>query len=157
MTTNLQSTSFLPKQKNFPNDNSQVLGVELDKAYIEIASRLNERTIGTFGVNFPITTGEQWYIVGGNQKQHTLRQVYIFTSTNTIAHGINLTQMDRFTRAFGEFTDGTNWYGAIHGSNVAIVGQISFFIDPTNITFLVGAGAPVVNRGNIVLEWLSQF
>jgi hypothetical protein len=155
MTVNLQQSPYLPRQRNFPVDNAQVLGIELDKAYIEIAQRVNERTIGLFSVNLPSITGESWYLSGQPRKQQTLRQVYQVSSTAPIPHGIIFSQIMGFSRLFGQFTDGTNWYGLIAGSNVPIAGQISFFLTPTNITFLVGAGAPALVSGFVVLEWLS--
>lgn len=154
-TTNLQTTPYLPRQRNFPKDDAQVLSVELDKTYIEIASRMNERTIGIYANNFPIVTGNKWYLTGGNRIQQTLRQVYPITSTAPVAHGINFAQISGFVQLYGTYTDGTNWYGLIAGSNTAIAGQISFYLTPTNITFLSGGGAPTLTKGFVVLEWLS--
>ena len=34
MTVNLQNSPYLPRQRNFPNDSAQALGVVLDKTYI---------------------------------------------------------------------------------------------------------------------------
>lgn len=158
MTTNLQNSPYLPRQRNFPSGNSQELGVELDKSYIEIASRVNERTIGLFAVGFATITGEGWYLSGQPNKQQTLRQVYTASApnaTNPIPHGINFASIDRFTAMYGQYTDGTNDYGLISASNVAIAGQITFYLTPNNIEFLVGAGAPTVTQLTLVLEWLS--
>ena len=104
MTTNLQFSPYLPRQRNFPTDNAQVLGVELDKTYIEIAQRVNERTIGLFSVNLPSITGENWYLQGQPRVNQTLRQVYQFGpiapgTELDIPHGIlNFTQ---FTKIYG--------------------------------------------------------
>ncbi len=68
-----------------------------------------------------------------------------------------MADIDQFTRMYGQYTDGTNWYGLIAASNVAIPGQITFHVTPTQIIFVVGAGAPFLTRGNIVLEWLAVF
>jgi len=152
-----QTSPYLPLQRHFPADNTKSLGIELDKTYVDIANKVNARTIGLFALNTQIVTGEQWYISGQPQNQQTLRQLFTFTSTATIAHNINFAATDRFTLCYGEYTNGTNWFGLIHGSNVAIAGQISFYITPTNIVFLVGAGAPALTKGNIVLQWLSNF
>lgn len=156
MSINLQIVPYLPLQRNFPNDSPQELGVELDKAYVDIAQRVNERTIGLYAINYQTVTGNRWFLAGQPKRQQTLRQVYIFTTTASIPHGINFTKISRFTLTYGNFTDSTNWYGLISGSNVAIAGQISFYLTPTNIVFLVGAGAPAITNGSIVLEWLSQ-
>ena len=111
--------------------------------------------IGIFPINDPAITGESWFIT--SQRQQTIRKVYTFTTTAAIPHRIsNYTGIAYFTRMWGQFTDGTNWYGLISGSNVAIAGQISFFVDPTNINFLTGAGAPALTKGIIILEWMAQ-
>lgn len=154
-TTNLQNSPYLPRQRNFPNDSPEALGVELDKAYIDIANRVNERTIGLYGVNLPVVTGDRWYLQGQPRVRQTLRQVYQFTTAAAIPHGINFSQITGFSNLYGQFTDGTNWYGLIAGSNVAIAGQRSFYLTPTNITLLAGAGAPALTQGFIILEWLS--
>jgi len=103
----------------------------------------------------PAINGESWFITA-NQKQEAFRQVYPFTSTANIAHNIKNVVAGQFVRGFGEYTDGTNTYGLIYGSNVAIAGQISFYVTSTNIVFLVGAGAPAVTSGVVVIEWVSR-
>lgn len=159
--------AYLRTSREFPDDLPGVVE-EVEKAYIDIANVVNARTIGLFTVNRPAVTGESWYIFQ-NKRQQSLRQVYTQTVVGgvpaAINHGLNLNLIDGFSRLFGTYTDATgNWYGLIAGSNVAIPGQISFYITPTGgspattgqIIFLVGAGAPVVTKLRVVLEWLSQ-
>ena len=163
MTTNLQTTPYLPRQRNFPNDNSQKLGVELDKSYIEIASRINERTIGLYALNFPIVTGNKWYLKGEPRIQQTLRQVYTFVGPGpiiTITHGIKVFQTGGFVQIYGTFTDNAdqtlaNWYPLPFVSAVAVANQVSIQITQTQIIITVGGGAPTVVSGFVVLEWLS--
>jgi hypothetical protein len=154
MSTNVvNQVAYLRTTRDFQEELGQ-LSVEMNRAYVDIASAVNNRTIAIFPTNKPAVTGESWYF-DKNQRQQGLRQIYVFTSTASIAHGINLSRIDRFVRCWGEFTDGTNWYGLIHASSVAIPGQISFYLTPTNITFVTEAGAPTLKSGSIVLEWLS--
>lgn len=153
--SNIQSTPFLREQRNFPTADAQSLQVEVDKAYVDIAQKVNARTIGVFALNNQIVNGNTWYLRGSSLKQQALQQPYIFTSTANLPHGIVFGQIDRFVRMYGQFTDGTNWYGLIAGSNIAIAGQISFYLTPTNIVFVTGAAAPTLTSGNIVLEWLA--
>ena len=157
MTTFIQTSPYLPRQRNFPVGNTQALGIELDKSYIDIASRVNERTIGLYSTNLPSITGEAWYTAGQPTKQQTLRRIYTFTTTSAIPHGIEFAQTSYITEMRGQFTDNTNWYGLIPASSTAIPGQISFYLTPTDITFVIGAGAPTLTSGVIILEWLSQF
>lgn len=154
MTANVvNQVSYLRTSREFPED-LHMLTIEVNKTYIDIANAVNNRTISIFPTNRPALTGESWFI--SSSRQQSFRQVYTFTSTAAITHNIPFNTLDRFTIAYGAFTDGTNWYGLIFGSNVAIAGQISFYISPTQIIFLSGAGAPALTKGNIVIEWLSQ-
>lgn len=157
MTNPFQQSPYLREQRQFPNDEVKSLSNQLDQTYIDIASKVNARTIGLFAVGVQIVGGESWYLAGSSQRQQTLRQIYQFTAIGNIAHGIKFTSVSQFTKPSGSFTDGTNYYGAIYASNVAIAGQISFYITPTNIVILAGAGAPAIVSGTIILEWLSIF
>lgn len=154
MTTTTQGAPYLRDQRNFPNDNIQALTVEINKAYIDIAQKVNTRTVGLFAVNNAFVTGEQWYLTA--TPQQSIREVYSFTGAGNIPHGLNFSSISQFTRCFGSFTDGTNFYGAIYGSSVAITGQVSFYVTPTNIVVLSGAGAPAIVSGILVVEWLSN-
>lgn len=151
----VNQVAFLRTTREFPEEIHQ-LCVESNKAYVDIANAVNNRIIGIFPTNMPAITGESWFPT--NQRQQTLRKIFILTSTASIPHGLDkiYSSIVYFTRNWGEFTDGTNWYGLIHGSNVAIAGQISFYVDPININFVVGAGAPVFSKGILILEWMSQ-
>jgi hypothetical protein len=156
MSSNVRTqSSFLRSQWQFPDDNPQALAVQMDRAYIAIANSVNEREIGLFPTSMPVQNGKIWF-VDSSKRQAGLCQVFTFTGTGNIAHNINLSSLAGFTCCYGSFTDGTNWYGAIFGSNVAIAGQVSFYITPTNIVVLGGDGAPSITSGTIILEWRSQ-
>jgi len=145
---------YLRTSREFPSD-IEKLSTETLKAYIDTANAVNNRIIGIFPTNNRALTGEAWFI--STAKQQTFRQFYTFTTTTQIAHGIKFfSSIPYFTRMWGTYTDGTNWYGLIAASNVAIAGQVSFYIDPVNINFLVGAGAPALTNGLLVLEWMSE-
>jgi len=150
----VNTVPYIKTSREFPADLDQI-AVIMTRTYIEVAASINARTIGIFPSNRPAITGESWYF-DKNQRQQSFRQVYSFTTTASIPHGITLTSISTFSRGFGAYTDGTNWYGLIFGSNVAIVGQRSFYVDPTNIVFLAGAGAPALTSGIVVLEWISD-
>ena len=157
MSSNLLQSPFLRVQRHFPTDNPQALSIEVDRAYADTAQKVNARSIGIFGVNFPIVNGDTWFLAGSTQKQQALRQVYPFTAAGNIPHGISWTSVSFISPlSYGTFTDGTNWYGAIYASNTAIGGQVSFYVTPTNIVVLAGAGAPAITQGYINLEWVSQ-
>lgn len=156
----VNQVAFLRTSREFPPETQQ-LSVEVDKAYIDTANAVNNRTISIFPTARPAVNGESWFIQS-NQRQQAFRQVFISTITagafNPIAHGIKNVQPGQFIRCFGEYTDGTNTYGLIYGSNSAttIPGQISFYVSPTQIVFIADPAAPVPTSGIVVLEWISR-
>lgn len=160
----VNTVAYLPTSREFPEDSSNLV-VELNKSYLEIAQAVNSRIIGIFSINRPAINGEEWFIT--SRKQQGLRQVYTvpsgITTGSTIDIGFKISTIAQFSpRSYGVFTDGTDWYGLIFGSNVAIAGQISFFlhVNPAStvsdqIVFEVGVGAPTITTGTIILEWLA--
>jgi len=155
---NIQQQPYLRNQRQFPYEDIRSLANQVDHAYIDIANKVNDRTIGTYSVNYPAVTGEAWYLSGQTNRQQTLRQVYRFSAAGNIPHGINFATVTLITNeTYGSFTDGTNFYGAIFASSTAIGGQVSFYLTTTNIVVVAGGGAPAITSGYIVLTWLSQF
>lgn len=152
----VNQVAYLRTSRDFPFDDAKQLAVEANKAYVDTANAINNRTISIFPTNRPAINGESWFLTG-NLRQQAFRQVYTFTTTANIPHGITVIDPAQFIRCFGSYTDGTNSYGLIFGSNTATIpGQISFYITSTNIVFEVDAGAPAVTNGTVVLEWISQ-
>lgn len=141
---------FLREQRSFPQE-SQPLSVEIDRTYTDISQAVNARTLGIFSTG-TIQNGESWFLT--DRRQQGFRQVYTFTTTASISHGIQAVVPNQFTRCFGSYTDGTNSYGLIFGTSVAVAGLITFYVTSTQIVFVVGAGAPVLSAGRIVLEWI---
>src|SRR5258708_30403752 len=154
--------AFLRTTREFPEELHQ-LTVEVNKTYVDIANSVNNRTISIFPTTRPVLNGENWFL-NSSIRQQGLRQVYTFTTTSAINIGFKFSSIAQFSpKCYGTFTDGTNWYGLIYASNVAIAGQISFYIalngvstTSDQIVFLTGAGAPTLTSGTIVLEWISK-
>jgi hypothetical protein len=149
----INPVAYIRTSREFPPDLEE-LGREMNRGWIEIANATNNRTIGMFPTNKPAQTGESWFL-NTNQKQQTLRQTYMFTATTSINHGITVTDPDQFTRCFGSYTDGTNSYGLIWGTTIAVAGLITFYQTSSQIIFVIGAGAPALISGRITLEYLS--
>lgn len=145
---------FLETSRKFPNNELSELAFQTNLAYVDIANGVNNRIISLFPITRPAITGERWFL-STSAPQSTIRQVYTFTSTSNIPHNIDTANLFAFSRMWGTYTDGTNFYGLIAGSNIAIAGQISFYVTNANIVFEVGAGAPSITSGVIVLEWIS--
>lgn len=155
MSTNVVNTvAYLRTSREFPEELKQ-LTVEVNKAYLDTAQAVNARTIGIYPVNQPAITGNS-YFTRNNQRQQTLRQVYVFNSTAAINHGVRVISKTQFINCFGTYTDNTNSYGLVYGTSTATPGLITFYMTSTQIIFVLGAGAPALSSGVIVLEWLSQ-
>lgn len=152
---------YLRTSRDFTQEGKE-FSREVQKSYIDAANAINARTIGIFSNNKPVITGEGWFFDG--RKQQTLRQFYAFTTTSDINIGFKISSIDQFSRFFGQYRDASyNWYGLIPGTSVAIPGQISFYVAINGasttsdvIKFVLGAGAPAIAQGLIVLEWLSE-
>lgn len=157
-TTNLQVSPYLKTQWQFPYDDLRGLSHQVDISYIDISSKVNSRTIGTFATSFPLITGEKWFVAGDNTPQQTLRQVYTFSGAGNIAHGINLGTVTTFTRIYGVFYDGSVYYPLPYVDVSAANNQVNVVVNSTNIVITAGAGSPpTISSGYVVLEWLSQF
>lgn len=167
----INRSPYLRTSREYPEDNVSQLVQEINKSYLDIATAVNDRTIGIFPVNRPAITGESWFITG-NRRQQTLRQVYTITnaiySSGSILHGINIlgiSQMSPF--CYGSYLDTSgNYNGFIYGSSSAtsIPGQISFYITPNSagnvldgtIVFVTDGAAPTFSSGTIVLQWIAN-
>lgn len=148
----INASPYLRTTRNFPEE-AQPLSVEINRSYLDIAEKVNDRTIGFFPVNVPAITGERWF-VSKNQRQQTLRQVYNITGAGSIDHGIKT--IIGFTAIYGTFTDGTVWYPLPYVDAAAATNQVSVKVTATQIVITAGGGAPAIVSGFIVLEWLSN-
>lgn len=156
----VQQSPFLRQQRNFPSDNTQALTVELDRSYIDIATKMNARTIGTFAIGNQIVTGEGWFLSGSNQRQQTLRQLYIGSGAGSFPHGISFSTLTAFTRMYGTVNDSVTgfWYPMPYADSTATVNNISLYVTQTNIVISTGAGSAItLGTWYVVLEWLSQY
>jgi hypothetical protein len=151
----VNSTPYLRTSRHFPQE-PQPLAVEINRSYVDTANAVNQRTIGIFPTNVPAVTGESWFVTN-NQRQQTFRRVYPFTAAGNIAHGIIFADITGFTRIYGTFTNGTNWYPLPYVDVTAANNQVNVIVTPTNITITAGGGSPPsITQGYVVLEWLSN-
>jgi hypothetical protein len=150
---------YLRVQRQFPNDDLKALANQMDQAYIDIASKVNNRILGNYPVDFLAVTGERWFFKGSSQSQQSLRQVYPFTAAGNIPHKLKWNAVSSISpRSYGTYLDTSgNWNGVIYGSSTAIAAQLSFFVNDTNIVVLDG-GIPIpLANGFIILEYISEF
>ena len=147
---------LLAEQRKFPYEDIKDLARVCDQAYIDVASKVNARVIGTFPSSANIITGEKWFLNGQPKPQSTLRQIFDFSDTTlTIPHGITLNSLTNFTRIYGCFFDGTDWQALPYVDVTNVTNQISVAITSANIVITKGIGAPTMSKGLIVIEWLS--
>lgn len=157
-TINIQTSPYLREQRQFPFDDLRETANQIDHAYIDIAQKVNARTIGLFSVGFSTATGESWYLTGQPNRQQTLRQVYTFSAAGNIAHGINFGTLTTFTRVYGVFFDGSIYYPLPYVDVVSATNQVNVVVNGTNIVISAGGGVPpTIVSGYVILEWLSQF
>lgn len=150
----VNQSAFLRTSREFPEDLKQ-LTVEVNKSYVDTANVVNSRTIGLFPTTRPSQNGTSWFITG-NLRQQGFQQVYTFTAAGNIPHGITNLVPSQIVDAYGSYTDGTNAYGVIFGTSTAIAGELSVYVTATNIVVLLGAGAPAISSGIVVLCWISR-
>src|SRR5258708_34491620 len=103
MTSPVQSSPLLPRQRNFPREEVIDLANEIDKTYIDMAARINDKTIGIYPLNASSVTGDQYYLKG--QPIQTQRQLYSFTTFAAINHGMTVGINTFFIRMYGVFTN----------------------------------------------------
>jgi hypothetical protein len=158
--SSILTTPYLVPARDFPKE-AEELSSTLNRTYVNIASAVNNKISGTFPINRPVVTAETWYI-SGNQKYQSLRQVYQVTSTSNVNLGFKLANSGGITRMYGTYTDSAgNWYGLPGGTSTAMAGLITFYLmvtaDPKTdvIVFTLGAGAPTLASGFVIIEWLS--
>jgi hypothetical protein len=165
MTTSLNTSvinkaPYLRTSREFPEEIKD-LTQEISKTYIEIAGAVNNRVIGIYPSNRPAITGKVYYLTPGRTNK-SLRQVYRFTNVPpaalpnplSIPHGIKFAYVAQFAIIMGTAFDGTNYYPLPYVDVVAATNQISVMLTPVSIVITVGAGAPVITSGIIILEWL---
>lgn len=153
----INQSPYLRTSRNFPEDDAHQLAVEINRSYVDIAEKVNKRTISLYPTTKPAINGESWFL-SQNKRQQGFRQVYTFTSLPAvIPHGVDIAQIYGFIRIFGAFTDGTFWYPLPY---VVIAGgvasQTEVFLDTTNINITSGGSGPAATKGQVVLEWLSE-
>ena len=158
MTSNIiNKGALLREQRLFPQDPASLV-VEIDRSYVDIASKANDKTIGFFPTNGAALTGEKWSIDGVTYLG--FRQAYPFVAADlpNIPHKLELTNIYSFTRMYGMFTDNTNWYPLAYVDSTSALNQVAISITPTNISIVGGGGGgqPTIVKGIVVLEWIGS-
>lgn len=158
---NILTAPFLRTSRNFPED-PQKLSDELDKAYIDTAIAVNNRTVGLYPSVRPIITGDSYFILR-DQRQQSLRKVYPF---GAIAPGteldipIGFDHFDQFVKIYGTVVTNAPDYRPLPYAATVLTNQMTILVGliggVNNIRIILGATAPPVVKGIAILEWISQ-
>jgi hypothetical protein len=150
---------FLPTTIQYPKDPQELI-IRLNKAYEDIATRLNVKQIGIFDL-VEFLTGEQWFTTANPQvKRQTFRKAFEIGAiaagaTSTTAHG--LTNVTAYTHIYGTaITDVIDYRPIPYASATVVTEQIEIKVDATNITIINGATAPNITSALVVLEYLKN-
>jgi len=155
MTLKILNASYLRVQRNFPQDSTQALSVELDRMYTDVAASVNDRMIGIFALGSQTINGEAWFFTG--QRQQAIRNVYNFDdSTLTQNHNIDFSNVSYFSRIWGTFQDGSGNWNTLPYTDVSdVTNQVNIVISSIQIIVTKGAGSPpTISNGLIVLEYI---
>lgn len=156
---------YLRTSREFPTD-PHTLTVEIDKAYLDIAGAVNNRTIGIYTTGNPSITGEQWFL--NNTRFQTLRQVYTFGSiaTNTeLDIPVIVTNFVQYTKIYGTVitTNGSSGQPDYRplpycapGPSDSIALLVGVVGGKLQIRIVLGSTAPPVSSGLVVLEWMNK-
>lgn len=159
----VNNVPYLRTTREFPLD-AAGLTQEVSKSYLDVATAVNNRTIGIYPVNKPSITGNNYFLTTG--RQQSLRQVYTFgviVNGSTINIGFKLSSISQIILMYGTYLSGSSYFGIISADTSPISGQISFYVSVNGssttsdvIIFVVDGAAPSITSGTIVLEWIAN-
>lgn len=156
---------YLKTQWKFPSDEIDNLVPQVEQAYVDIANKVNSRTIGIFAENTQVVTGERWYLSGYTKPLQTLRKLYVFGSipkNTTSSQPTGITNLVYFTRIDGTAleTNGTTWVPIQFATSASPNATISVYVEDIagvqNVTIHSGNTAQDLTSAYIVLEWISD-
>jgi len=154
---------FLPTSLYYPEEPSQLL-IVLTDSWIQLASRVNARTIGQYQISENLTGNYYANTVDAQDPIQSFR-MYIplpaiaTGATYTVAHGItgfsNLVFVDTQCEVI---TDAVtfNKRSVPYASATLVTDQIQIDKDDTNIRIVNGATAPNITSGLLVLEYTKN-
>jgi hypothetical protein len=150
---------FLPTYRDFPTDDPGNLQRQLAIFHNQTNIAVNNRTIGSFqlhqtNVNDSIANGERWFPSTGEQRLRDGFRVVVQVSDAALTVNHNITMINQMTRLYGAFFDGTSWQTLPYVDVVAAANQIKISVSSTQIVVTKGGGAPAINSGIVVLEYL---
>jgi hypothetical protein len=154
------SAPFVPLYRQFPTDDAHNLEKQLVNFHVQTNTAVNNRTISTFqlhvvGTNDAIPDGERWFPAAGDVKLRDGNRLVVQVSDANLTVNHNIPLINQVTRLYGAFLDGAGvWNTLPYVDLVAVANQIKITVSATQIIVTKGGGAPAINSGIVVLEYL---
>lgn len=147
---------YIISSRSFPTKDVKDLSDEVDRMYVDVANKINDRSIGIYATS-PTITGEAWYYSAGKQKQQSVRKIISITGAGSYAHNIDISQISGLTKLTGVFTDGSsNWYPLPYVDVTAVGNQVSLSLTSANVVVTAGGGSPpTISSGTVIIEWTT--
>jgi hypothetical protein len=154
------TSPFLETYRQFPVGDDHNLEKQLINAYVSSSTAINNRTISTFdlhvvGNDDAIPNGERWYPASGQQRLRDGNRMTIQVSDSVLVVAHNIPLINKVTRWYGTFFDGTFWWPLPYVDLVSVTNQINISVSSTQVIVTKGAGSPPsIVSGDVVLEYI---
>jgi hypothetical protein len=145
---------FLPQHKTFDPEDERLFKIQIEKAWIDTALRVNERVIGGFYKKEQLT-GKEYFGANNQRRRQSFRKLTeltgLATGANAIAHGITFPSPNIFRIVCYE---GGIWSLAATTYAPLPNGDITMTVDATNINITIPAAYNGYD-GYITLEYIK--
>lgn len=159
--SNTAQTPYLITSRFFPKDVEELQPV-LTKSWVDLAQAINTRTIGIFNTTSAVNGDKYYNATNTLQLRQAYRQTFPFgaiAAGGTIAIFFDMTQVTQCVNIYGTVVtdDVTSKFRALNWTSSTDITeqiQVDFNSIANQINITVGAGAPNVISGMIVVEYL---
>jgi hypothetical protein len=158
---------YLKVQWLFPNTDLKDMSAQMDKAYIDIASKVNDRVIGIYPERKIVPTGSKWYLNGYTRALQTFREVIVFpamASGTFLNIDTGVPNLISFTSINGvaALDTGTDWRPLPYVDPSLLTTSMTVLVEPNpsggnqSVKVVLGATAPNISAAYVTIEWLSS-
>lgn len=151
------SSPLLPSIRYLPED-PKLLHRELINNFVEVASAVNSRTIGTYDTE-RVFSGNKLFPLTVNQFRDIYRLVVEVGAINagaTVNTAHNIPNISAMVKLYGVGVDATpNYYPLPFSDPGALNQQILLSANNTNVTITNGAGNPNLTSAIVVIEYVG--
>ena len=147
------SGNFLPETIDIPQQQKD-LSPYLKTRLEEIIRLLNRKDTGTYDLA-ELQNNQQFFGANPQVKRFAFRKVFQFTGALlTFPH--NITGATVYTRIYGTFQTAADSRPLPYVDAALITNQVAVLVNAANIVITVGATAPAIISGILVLEYLKN-